>query len=166
MKWLNDNRGYSMIEIGIGLLIIAVFSFFSLALFNGCYNNHRVVQQRNIALSYATNAMEYALQFDLADLGFTNAMLNRSSILTAARAASATELAEGNYAVPDDIVKGPDLTTNNMTITTQFRRVPTDLSEGAMDSTVIKVTVTVAYKVRVNDREARTIELTALKVTK
>lgn len=62
---MKSQNGYSLIEIGIGLLIIAVFSFFSIALFNGCYNNYRVIQQRNIAMSHAVSTIEEVLQSDL-----------------------------------------------------------------------------------------------------
>lgn len=62
---MRSQKGYSLIEIGIGLLIIAVFSFFSIALFNGCYNNYRVIQQRNIAMAHAVSTIEEVLQTDL-----------------------------------------------------------------------------------------------------
>lgn len=161
---IKNNRGYSLIEIGIGLLIITIFSIFSLALFNGCYNNHHVIQQRNIALSHAINTMEKILQTQsLAALGFEDNMLSRTSILQAAKSATSEERLEGNYAVPEDEKIQLD---NNMAVTTKYRRVPTTSANEAMDNTVLKVSVIVEYKVRVNDTQSRTIELESLKITK
>ncbi len=162
---MKSQKGYSLIEIGVGLALIAIFTFCSSALFNGCYNNHRVIQQRNIAISYAIATIEDALQSDLNELGFTADMINRDSILETAKITNQDLLDEGNYAVPEDKVKGPSDDTNNMIITTKIRRLPGTKTQ-AMDSTVLKISVNVAYKIRVNDEEYRNISLEALKVTK
>lgn len=158
---MKSQKGYSLIEIGIGLLIIAVFSFFSIALFNGCYNNYRVIQQRNIAMSYAVSKVENILQSDLTTLGIVT---DRDEILDAAAVASNEDLSDGNYAVPIDNIDGPSETTNNMTITTKYRRLP-GTTTIAMDSSVIKVIVDVEYKIRTNDTESRHFTLETLKVT-
>lgn len=162
---MNSQKGYSLIEIGIGLLIIAIFSFFSIALFNGCYNNHRVIAQRNIAIAHAINTMENALQSDLDSLGFTEEMIDRDQILLASNSASKEELEEGKYAVPEDYVYGPNDITNNMKITTKCRRI-SGADDYVADSTVLKIIVDVEYKIRVNDSEARHVTLESVKVTK
>ena len=162
MKFKNTH-GYSMIEIGIGLLIIMIFSIFSLGLFNGCYNNHHVIQTRNLALKYATQTMENILQSDLSSLGFTSSMTSRSNILSACSAASALDRAEGNYAVPEDETIDVN---KNITITTKYRRIPTTSGSEAYDNTVIKVSVIANYKIKTNDTEARTLELESIKVTR
>lgn len=61
---LNSNKGYSLIEIGIGILILTAFLICSMALFNGCYNTYRMIQQRNIAINQAVTSMEALLQKD------------------------------------------------------------------------------------------------------
>ena len=61
---LRSQKGYSLIEIGVGLLILVVFLWCSRALFNGCYNTYRMIQQRNIATNYAVAAIEDILQTD------------------------------------------------------------------------------------------------------
>lgn len=81
-----------------------------------------------------------------------------------AKAESVENLADGNYAVPADVVKGPTAETNNMIITTKYRRVP-GTNTMAMDSSVIKVTVDVEYKIRANDSDSRHFTLETLKVS-
>ena len=141
---MKNQNGYSMIEIGVGLLIIAVFSFSSLALFNGCYNNYGVVEQRNIALSHAINRMEYILQEkDLTKLGFTG---------------SGDDQRE--YDLPS--ASSNPIVDNRMNITTKFSRI----SSTGYDNTVLKVEVEVDYKVKVNDTTSRTLKLESVKVLK
>lgn len=63
MTW-KAKKGYSLIEIGVGVLILTVFLICSIALFNGCYNTYRMIQQRNIAVNYAVDNIEKMLQTD------------------------------------------------------------------------------------------------------
>lgn len=170
---LKNNYGYSMIEIGVGLLIITVFSIFSVGIFNGCYNNYHAIQSRNIALKYAVSTMERVLQTnDLSELGFTEDMITRSSILSALDSASIDDRTEGKYAVPVDLVEDGITTEENVKvndnyrITTKFRRIPTSSDSVAYDNTVLKVIVIVEYKIRTNDPNWRTLELESIKVTK
>ena len=57
-----SKRGYSLIEVGVGVLILTVFLVCSIALFNGCYNTYRMIQQRNLATNLAVSNMESLLQ--------------------------------------------------------------------------------------------------------
>lgn len=59
---LKSKKGYSLIEIGVGVLILTVFLICSAALFNGCYNTYRMIQQRNLAIEKAVSNMELLLQ--------------------------------------------------------------------------------------------------------
>ena len=61
---LKSNKGYSLIEIGVGILILTVFLIVSIGLFNGCYTNYRRIKQRNIAINRAVYYMENMLQTD------------------------------------------------------------------------------------------------------
>ena len=61
---LKSNKGYSLTEIAVGMLILTVFLFFSIGLFNACYTNYRRIKQRNIAIDRAIYYMENMLQTD------------------------------------------------------------------------------------------------------
>lgn len=61
---LKSNKGYSLVEIGIGLLVLTIFLLFSVGLINGCYNNYRRIKQRNIAIDRAVYHVERLLQTD------------------------------------------------------------------------------------------------------
>ncbi len=65
---LKHDRGYSLIEIGVGILILTVFLLFSLGLFNGCYNNYRGIKARNLAMDRAIYHVEQMLQTDSDEL--------------------------------------------------------------------------------------------------
>ena len=148
-----------MIEIGIGLLIIAIFSAFSVGIFNGCYNNYHAIQRRNLALKYGIQTMERALQNDLDSLGFTASMQDRDDILAAV---TNDNKADGSYAVPADREEEVD---EYIKVTTSFRRIPTESTTKAYDNTVLKVTVLVEYKIKANDSNWRQLKLESVKVT-
>jgi len=61
---LKSKKGYSLIEIAVGILILTVFLICSSALFNGAYNTYRMIQQRNLATNLAVKTMEELLQTD------------------------------------------------------------------------------------------------------
>ncbi len=63
-----SNKGYSLIEIGVGILILTVFLLVSLGMFNGAYNNYRRIKQRNIAVNAAIEQIENMLQMDTNEL--------------------------------------------------------------------------------------------------
>ena len=65
---LKSNKGYSLIEIGVGILILTVFLIVSLGMFNGAYNNYRRIKQRNIAVNTAVTQIENMLQMDTNEL--------------------------------------------------------------------------------------------------
>ena len=61
---IKKNKGYSLIEIAVGILMLTIFLLVSIGLFNGCYNNYRRIKQRNIAIDRAVYYMENMLQTD------------------------------------------------------------------------------------------------------
>jgi len=65
---LRSNQGYSLIEIGVGIIIITSFLLFSIALFNACYNTYRRINQRSRAIDRAVQLIETRLQTDSAVL--------------------------------------------------------------------------------------------------
>ena len=76
---MSSNKGYSLIEIAIGLAIIAIFLLCTGSLINASYTNYRLILQRNEALDFAISEMENVLQSDeatIADYGFTKNSMN------------------------------------------------------------------------------------------
>ncbi len=65
---IKSNRGYSLIEIGVGILILTVFLIYSIGMFNGCYNNYRRIKARNLALDRAVYHIENMLSMDSDEL--------------------------------------------------------------------------------------------------
>ena len=59
-----SNKGYSLVEIGVGIIILVIFLFFSVGLINGCYTNYRRIRQRNLAIDRAVFHIETLLQSD------------------------------------------------------------------------------------------------------
>lgn len=172
-----SQKGYSLIEIGVGVIIITVFLVSSTALFNGCFNTYRAIQQRNYVINYAVSYVEKLLQTD-ADILLpdpTEEQLIEEINNLKLTANGKKKLSEGEYAVPADVVEGsfansPD--TNNMRITTKIRRVPTD-GNLAYDNTVINISVLVEYTAKpqavgavVPSDEILSYEIGAIKVTK
>lgn len=178
-----SQKGYSLIEIGVGILIITVLLACSTSLFNGCFNIYRAVQQRNYVVSHAVSNLERLLQSDVETL-LTDAdnkvYTDRDELIKAVEDLKEAEdgeekLSTGEYYVPADKIRGDFVNspeTNNMRITTKVRRVPTD-GEYAFDNTVLKISVLVEYTVKpqvagreVPKEEILSYEINTIKVTK
>lgn len=63
-----SNKGYSLVEIGVGIIILTTFLLVSIGLFNGAYTNYRRIKQRNIAINSAVSQIETMLQTDANEL--------------------------------------------------------------------------------------------------
>ena len=187
---LKSQKGYSLVEIGVGLIIISVFMLSSAGLFRGCASTFRAIKQRNHVINHAVSRVETLLQMDTRTL-LTDIMdpeiedddvmyLDDDELIDAVDALKETtdgkaKLANGEYYVPADKVIGdfsnsPD--TNNMRITTKVRRVPTD-GKYAYDETVLKISVLVEYTTKsyragavIPESDILRYELSTIKVTK
>ena len=58
-----SKSGYSLIEIGVALIIVGIFMVCSVTLLSASSENYRRIEQRSIALMYAMQAIE-AIQLD------------------------------------------------------------------------------------------------------
>ena len=58
---LKSQKGYSLLEIGVGLVIIVVFMYYSVTMLKATYNTYRYVEQRNIVMGYLIKSIENAL---------------------------------------------------------------------------------------------------------
>lgn len=66
---MNSNKGYSLIEIAIGLSLFTIFLVCTGSLINASYTNYRLILQRSEALDYAIAQMEGALASGDVDVG-------------------------------------------------------------------------------------------------
>lgn len=184
---LKSQKGYSLIEIGVGVLIITILLACSTSLFNGCFKIYHAIQQRNNVVNYAVACIEECLQ--MSEEEYNNLMLSDETTLMHSltaeeladivRGMKITEegrekLADGNYAVPLDMVYGDfySPTTNYMRITRKIRRIPSNNSY-AFDDTVLKVTALVEYTTKpqkegvpVQAKDILSFELSTIWVTK
>lgn len=60
---IKSNKGYSLVEIGIALVIVVIFMTISVSLLSASNENYRIIEQKSTALSYAIKAIE-AKQLD------------------------------------------------------------------------------------------------------
>lgn len=192
-KLLKSEKGYSLVEVGIGLIIITIFLISSVSLMNGAFNNYRIIEQRNIAMSYAIDRMENILGSDdphslIGQDFYTNyghlveqygdPYLAESKMISANyNTFSQQEQLEGAYCIDEvysvegileedgEKVLFKDESVSNMVITTTIKRIPVTKFM-AYDSSVLRVNVKVEYKLKPSDTEVKSFELSSVKVTK
>ena len=66
--WLlkvKSQKGFSLIEIGIALVLSGIFTVSCITLLSASNENYRMIEQRSIALSYAMKAIEASLLSDV-----------------------------------------------------------------------------------------------------
>lgn len=178
-----SQKGYSLVEIGVGIIIITVMLACSTSLFNGCFNIYRAIQQKNYVINHAVSKVERLLQLDIDTLlkDDTSKVYNdKEELLAAVEELKETsegrkKLESGEYYIPADKVVGDFINspeTNNMRITTKLRRVPTD-GAFAYDNTLIKISVLVEYTTKpqipgkeVDKSDILSYEIGTIKVTK
>lgn len=64
---MKSQKGYSLIELAIGLSLFTIFLVCTGSLINASYTNYRLIAQRNEALDYAIAQMEGILAQDKID---------------------------------------------------------------------------------------------------
>lgn len=137
---MNSKKGYSLIEIVIGLVVITLFLVTTGSLVNAAYTNYRLVLQRNEALDYAINRMENILK-QPGDMGLSLATTDRV------------------YTEEEVIKEGI------MKVTTTVDKVKKEDNTSYSDKLLI-VTVDVQYKKASSDTKEYHLKLESLKVVK
>lgn len=164
---LFSNRGYSLVEIGVAIIVITVFAAINLALYTSTYSNYRVVDQRNIALTYAITNMEKALQRDIIEYNIDYLDADEIDNLISSGTLTVSDLlsVEFNTVYTEEIPASEE--NHNMKITTSISRIPVYASGNnyyGYDESLLKVTVSVEYKLKSNDTETKSIVLESLRV--
>lgn len=62
---MKSQKGFSLIEIGIALVLSGIFTVSCITLLSASNENYRMIEQRSIALSYAMKAIEASLLSDV-----------------------------------------------------------------------------------------------------
>ena len=58
---LKSQRGYSLLEIGVGLILITIFMICGVTMLKGTYNTYRYIEQRSLAMGYLVKSIEKEL---------------------------------------------------------------------------------------------------------
>lgn len=58
---LKSQKGYSLLEIGVGLILITIFMICGVTMLRGTYNTYRFIDQQNIVMNYLIRAVEKEL---------------------------------------------------------------------------------------------------------
>lgn len=102
---MNSNKGYSLIEIAIGLSLFTIFLVCTGSLINASYTNYRLILQRNEALDYAIAQMEGALASGDVDVGvpYRTSYNNMSGEVIVENAEGTTEYTDKVFLVTVDV---------------------------------------------------------------
>ena len=145
---LKSQRGYSLLEAGVGLVIIAIFMVCGVTMLKGTYNTYRLVEQKNIALSYLLKGTEKELLDD--------AVINITD-----NPANTTVTENTDYRK----VTVTNIPTNNMVLTTVLEVLPSQNGISYEDSEVKLLTSTIEFYIRNDDESSkRELKLQTLKI--
>lgn len=145
---LKSQNGYSLIEIGVGLILITIFMVCGVTMLKGTYNTYRLVEQKNIAMSYLLRAVEIELLDD--------------TTISVTEDPSDTVIKESNSLRKVSVTTIP---TSNITITTTVEALPTKNGVSYLESRVKLLTSNAEYYIRKNDESSkRVLTITTLKI--
>lgn len=123
---MNSKKGYSLIEIAIGLAIITIFLVCTGSLINASFTNYRLILQRNEALEFAMREMENVLQADeanVSDYGFSENSMNARITIEKIR--------DGNKVYDDKVFL--------VTVNVEYLRTPTSTEKYNIELQSLKI---------------------------
>lgn len=140
MMNLKSQKGYSLLEIGVGLILITIFMICGVTMLKGTYNTYRYIEQRDLAMNYLVQSVEREL-LESANIQLTDDPTNT--------------IVEEN--VPERKVIVTNVPGHNFTITTTIENLPPKdgVSYGA--SRVKLLTSDIEFFIRKNDESSRRI---------
>ncbi|MBQ8299934.1 MAG: hypothetical protein IJX99_08830 [Clostridia bacterium] len=140
MMRLGSQKGYSLIEIGVGLVLITIFMVCGVTMLKGTHNTYRLVEQKSIAMSYLLRAVEIELLDD--------------TTLTVTDNPNDTVIRESNALRKVSVTTIP---ANDITITTTVEALPTKNGVSYLESRVKLLTSNAEYFIRKNDESSRRV---------
>lgn len=141
---MKSHKGYSLVEIVIGLAIILIFLYATGSLINASYTNYRLVLQRNEAMDFAISEMEKIL-------GESGDKIIKDYLTD--------EVDKSNVIISD-----VGYTKNSMEARVKIEKVINE--QKIYGDKVFIVTVNVSYSRTANDTKKYDLELQSLKVIK
>lgn len=137
---LKSEKGYSLVEVGVGLILISIFMVCGITMIKGTFNTYRFVEQRNVALSYLIKAVELEL-LDDNSISITDDM-NDTTI---------------REETTERKVKVTTIPSTTITITTTVENLPTKDGKSYANSRVKLLTGEAEFYIRKNDESSRRV---------
>lgn len=145
---LKSQKGYSLLEIGVGLILITIFMVCGVTMLKGTYNTYRYIEQRDLAMNYLVQSVEREL-LESANITLTDDPAN-------------TVIEEHTDERKVTVTKIPG---HNFTITTTLENLPPKNGETYANSRVKLLTSDIEFFIRKDDESSRRIlTLKTLKV--
>ena len=94
-----SQKGYSLLEIGVGLVLITIFMICGITMLRGTYNTYRYIEQQNIVMNYLIRSVEKEL---LESANFEIAATPATSVVkenTNTRKVTVTEIPQHNLVI-------------------------------------------------------------------
>ncbi|MBQ9279679.1 MAG: type II secretion system protein [Clostridia bacterium] len=151
MKNIKSQKGYSLVEVGIGIVIISVFMLCSLTMIRGTYNTYRYIEQKNIAMSYLIKGVEKELLYgvDGVDISITDNPAN--TVVTT----NTTSKKVTVTTIPN----------NNMVLTTTLESLPSKNGRNYATSDVKLLTAKIEFYLKKGDASSkRELTLETIKI--
>ena len=146
---LKSQKGYSLLEIGVGLIIIVTFMYYSSTMLKATYNTYRLIEQKNTIVSYLIKSVENELLEDI-EMPLTSNPNNTRIIENDVR----------RKVVETIVPAGSDLITSNT-----VEILPPRGGKTYDDSKVKLITSTAEFYIRNSDPTSkRTMTLQTLKI--
>ena len=145
---LKSQKGYSLIEVGVGLVIITIFMICGVTMLRGTYSTYRLVEQKNMAMSYLIKSIEREL-IEGEEINITEN--------------PADTVIEENSEYRKVVVT--NIPASNMKLTTVLEILPSKNGKSYEDSQVKLLTSTIEFYIRKNDESSkRELTLQTLKI--
>ena len=135
-----SQRGYSLLEIGVGLILITIFMISGVTMLKGTYNTYRYIEQRDLAMHYLVQSVEREL-LDNANFILTHDPAN-------------TTIEENTPGRKVTVTKVPG---HNFLITTTLENLPPKNGVSYANSRVKLLTSDIEFFIRNQDESSRRI---------
>ena len=137
---LKSQKGYSLLEIGVGLILITIFMISGVTMLKGTYNTYRYIEQRDLAMYYLVQSVEREF-IDNANFILTDDPAN-------------TKIEENT---PSRKVTVTEVPGHNFKITTTLENLPPKNGVSYANSRVKLLTSDIEFFIRKNDESSRRI---------